>query len=581
MAEVNEKVKITVEAQDKASKELGVIGTKLKDMSSDLKGVKSEMNNTSGSLTKLASGFTLVAAAYKAFDFLKESAAMAVEIDGLTQSYERLTAEMGINAEANLESLRDLSKGTISNKDLILAANRAMTLGVAKNQEEFNSLMQIARLRARDMGLTTTQAFDNIVTGIGRASPMILDNLGILIKQEAAQERYAKSLGKTTEELTANEQKEALKMAVLEEGMAGVKRAGDLSLTYAERMARQTVAVENLKTTIGQALAPTLTQLADILVTNIDLFGQTGNSVNSLEEIAAGKGALINAVFMKTLTILAAIPKAIGGIGVSLMESNIVDSPLVQIINKISGGMLDSVIEKFKSGTKNLGDVFNDIKVDFETIDKISLENLTAQLYGEKGTASSPSDDSVIGGVEATAEAAEKLREAFVSVSKTIVSEVEKQQNKIRDRRQDMEDLNEDYADDAEDIKKRYDKLIKQEEERGAIGFRTRIKEYEQERQDEIEKLQKRYDRQAMELAEKEAESRDYITGIRASVDSPGFLSTASAESLTFLGKIGQAPTQNVINFTFNGDVSDIETLKKQIVDTLNREAQLTGAAGK
>ncbi len=584
-ADVDKKVRVTIEANDKATKELSLISTKLKGMNSDLKNVGTEgtqaFSGLSSSLTKLTAGFTAAAVAYKAFDFLKEAGELAIEVDTVSQSYERLASQIGISAEENLASLSELSAGTISNKDLMLSANRAMILGVAKNQEEFNSLMQIARLRARDMGLTTTQAFDNIVTGIGRASPMILDNLGILIKQEAAQEKYAASLGKTSEELTENERKEALKMAVLEEGMKSVQDAGELTLTYAERMEKSKVAAENLKSVIGTSLAPTMATMSDILADLIERFGQTGDSANSFAEIAAGKGELINSVFLKTGTIINSLGKFFDSAVQQMFSKNVLDSPLVQIFNKITGGSLDEVINRFNNNTKSFGDIVEEIKVDFETIDKIAVDNLRSQLYGNSGSAASPSDDSLIGGTEAAAKAAEKLKEAFVNVSKTIVSEVEKQQDKIRDLRQDMEDLNEDYASDAEDINKRYAKLIKQEEQRAGIGFRTRIAELKEEQQDELEKLQKKYDKQALELASKESESQDYLNSLKASVNSPNFLRTASAESLTFLGKIGQSATQQVINFTFNGDVSDIETLKKQIVETLNREAQLQGIAGK
>jgi hypothetical protein len=100
----------------------------------------------------------------------------------------------------------------------MLAANRAMVLGVADNTEEFTELMEIARDRARAMGLTIEQAFNDIVTGIGRGSPLILDNLGLVIDQVAANEDYASSLGKTADALTEEEKKQALLNAVLEQG---------------------------------------------------------------------------------------------------------------------------------------------------------------------------------------------------------------------------------------------------------------------------------------------------------------------------------------------------------------------------
>jgi hypothetical protein len=54
--------------------------------------------------------------------------------------------------------------------------------------------------------------------------------------------------------------------------------------------------------------------------------------------------------------------------------------------------------------------------------------------------------------------------------------------------------------------------------------------------------------------------------------------SSAPTALSTFGGPIGQG-IQNIFNF--NGDVSDIDSLKKAVVGALNREAQLRGTAGK
>ncbi len=51
-------------------------------------------------------------------------------------------------------------------------------------------LMKIARLYGQQMGQDVTQSFDDIVTWLWRWSPMILDNLWIIIDSEKAYEDY-------------------------------------------------------------------------------------------------------------------------------------------------------------------------------------------------------------------------------------------------------------------------------------------------------------------------------------------------------------------------------------------------------
>jgi len=78
--------------------------------------------------------------------------------------------DIGVNGNDLVAKLREVSAGTVNTTDLMLSSNRAMALGVAKNMGEFTQLMEIARLKGRALGLDTTQAFNDIVTGIGRFS---------------------------------------------------------------------------------------------------------------------------------------------------------------------------------------------------------------------------------------------------------------------------------------------------------------------------------------------------------------------------------------------------------------------------
>ena len=120
----------------------------------------------------------------------------AKEMEPVRNSFERLSKDIWQNSNDILSSLKKASKWTINDYDLMLSANKAMSLWVASNTEEFTTLMDIARVKGQAMGLTMEQAFSDIVTGLGRSSPMILDNLWITIKLWEAQEQYAKNIGK-------------------------------------------------------------------------------------------------------------------------------------------------------------------------------------------------------------------------------------------------------------------------------------------------------------------------------------------------------------------------------------------------
>src|SRR5690606_28650510 len=112
-------------------------------------------------------------------------------------AFDGLAQQAGTSGAQMLSALQQASQGAISNRDLMLAANRAMLLGVASSSSDMARLLEVASVRAKAMGLSMAQAFDNIVTGIGRQSPLILDNLGITVDAARANETYAQSIGKT------------------------------------------------------------------------------------------------------------------------------------------------------------------------------------------------------------------------------------------------------------------------------------------------------------------------------------------------------------------------------------------------
>jgi alkaline phosphatase len=65
-----------------------------------------------------------------------------------------------------LKQLRISSQGTVSDLNLIKSANKSLALGVATDAESIGTLLEIARLKGKAFGLTTTEAFNDIVTGL-------------------------------------------------------------------------------------------------------------------------------------------------------------------------------------------------------------------------------------------------------------------------------------------------------------------------------------------------------------------------------------------------------------------------------
>jgi len=209
MADANMRIIIT--AVDNASANLGKVKSALGGMSSassDATKNTESLGRTAGLTFSKISGYIAAATAAiyamkKVWDFAKEGASMmAVE-----ETSRKLATSMGSNLGKIVSSIQEASLGTISYYDAVQSASNALMLGLGADADKLANLMQIAALRGRAMGLTTTQAFSDMVRGIGRLSPLILDNLGVVIDAENRYKAYAAAIGKTAAQLTSAEKK--------------------------------------------------------------------------------------------------------------------------------------------------------------------------------------------------------------------------------------------------------------------------------------------------------------------------------------------------------------------------------------
>lgn len=203
----------------------------------------------------LAAAFTVrgVTAALRMTVSLAETAAQAERVE---KSFDTLAGSVGQSAGTMLAKLQNASRGTISNTDLMLNANRAMLLGVSNDANQMAQLLEAARARGQAMGESAQQAFSDIVTGIGRLSPRILDNLGIVIDEQQAYRDYAAQLGVTAERLSDYGKKQALLNEVLKSSkdlLDGQSKSAEDNKSAFERA---TAAAENARIALGKVIEP-------------------------------------------------------------------------------------------------------------------------------------------------------------------------------------------------------------------------------------------------------------------------------------------------------------------------------------
>lgn len=186
-----------------------------KDSQNIVTGFKREATSALRGVT-LASGTaaaalgTLAAITKKAAD----AAGEGQKFIELEKSFENLQTRAGLLADDSLAKLRTATQGMVSDMRLMEQANKAVQLGL--DPSTLDVMAEAATKLGASVGRDATAAFEDLVTGVGRASPLILDNLGITIKANEAYDRYAASLKKATKDLTENEKAEAFRAVALE-----------------------------------------------------------------------------------------------------------------------------------------------------------------------------------------------------------------------------------------------------------------------------------------------------------------------------------------------------------------------------
>lgn len=121
-------------------------------------------------------GTTIAAtfAAERIIAFGKEAVLAAAAAEGIKVAFNKLD-----NAPALMDKLKEATKGTVSELNLMKTAVRAENFKISL--EALPKLLEFAQRRAQQTGESVDYLVDSIITGIGRKSPLILDNLQLSV----------------------------------------------------------------------------------------------------------------------------------------------------------------------------------------------------------------------------------------------------------------------------------------------------------------------------------------------------------------------------------------------------------------
>lgn len=180
-----------------------------------------------------------------------EAASNGAKFSALSDSFERLTRSIGQSGDAMLSMTRSATKGLITDLDIMQSSNKAILLGLPVTSGEMSKLAQTAVTLGRAMGQDATKSLDDLITALGRSSPMILDNLGLTVKLGEANDAYAQKLGKTSSQLTDAEKKMAFYEAAMSAASKKLDELGDIQLGVIDQLGRLGTSLSNAITAMS------------------------------------------------------------------------------------------------------------------------------------------------------------------------------------------------------------------------------------------------------------------------------------------------------------------------------------------
>jgi len=234
----------------------------------------------------------------------------AAKVEDLSRGFRSLSSSMGSSKDV-MDALKKATDGTVNSTDLMQQANNAMMLGIVKSKEEMAELFDTAQRLGQALGKDTVSSIESLVTGMGRQSRLMLDNLGIIVKSEDAYERYAQKIGVTKDSLTDMQKKEAFNQEVLRVSKKIVDDLGVEHLSTNAKIQVMNSAVHDLSVAVGEVLIPVLNIMASSLLAlskhfdaqKIKNYGVALVGVGSAYLIVSGtalKAAKASLLFIKT-----------------------------------------------------------------------------------------------------------------------------------------------------------------------------------------------------------------------------------------------------------------------------------------
>lgn len=219
-----------------------------------------------GSVGKLALGGIAIAGAAATAAVVGIGAAItklavdAAPLQGIQAAFEGITG----GGERMLEQLRVQSAHMIADRDLMKSYNLAAQLVGKTFADRLPDAMKYLTKVSAATGQSMDFMMDSLVRGVGRLSPLILDNLGIQVSLEEATAEASRMFGKEAEALSKVEIQAGMTNVVMAKLAKNTEAMPDVIGSAAQGLAAMNTMWVNFKDEIGLRALPALQSILQV-----------------------------------------------------------------------------------------------------------------------------------------------------------------------------------------------------------------------------------------------------------------------------------------------------------------------------
>ncbi len=180
---------------------------------------------------------------------------LASATNAARKGFMSMAQKSGANPAQLLKEIDDAAAGTLSQFQMMVTANIALSSGIKNLSGNMGSLIKDIRTVSTGLGRIASVDIERVISAINKQEQELLDELGVVARVETAYKNYATALNRTVKSLSDLEKREAFAILVKEQLAIKAAAMGGVVNEAADAVGRLEAAWRNLQDTIGNTLA--------------------------------------------------------------------------------------------------------------------------------------------------------------------------------------------------------------------------------------------------------------------------------------------------------------------------------------